>query len=818
MVDKKSLSERDICTKYITPALEKAGWDIQTQIREEVSFTAGRVIVRGRLHARGKKKRADYLLSYRKNQPLAVIEAKDNKHTLGDGMQQALAYGEALDVPFVFASNGDGFLFHDRTGLSAKTETQLTLHQFPTPDELWDRYCLWKGIPGSARPVVEQPFCDDGSGRIPRYYQRVAINRAVEAVAKGQDRILLVMATGTGKTFTAFQIIWRLWKAKQKRRILFLVDRNVLADQARNNDFRPFGQAMTKVTNRTIDKSYEIYIALYQAVSGNEEEKDIYREFSPDFFDLVVIDECHRGSAAEESSWRRILDYFSNATHLGLTATPKETKEVSNIDYFGKPIYTYSLKQGIQDGFLAPYKVIRVDLDKDVQGWRPYQGQTDKHGQLIEDRIYNQKDFDRKLVLDQRTVAVAARITDFLERSDPFQKTIVFCEDIDHAERMRESLVNLNPKRVSENRKYVMRITGDEAEGKAELDNFINPEERYPVIATTSKLMTTGVDAQTCKLIVLDRRINSMTEFKQIIGRGSRINEDYNKHWFTILDFKKATELFADPNFDGEPVQVYEPKPDEPVSPDDPAADETMDPPGVGDERGAYDSGPGVPEDEPDTPWDADDAWGPWSDLDTGGPGEGESGPKRYVVDDVEVEILAERVQYLDANGDLITESLKDYTRKRVKEQYASLDEFLKRWDRADRKQAIIEELAEQGVFWDDLIQEVGNALGEEPDPFDVICHIVYDQPPLSRKERAANVRKQNYFSQYGETARQVLDALLEKYTDAGIEPIEDPKVLNLDPLSRLGSPMELIKAFGGKKGYEQAVRELEDALYDQEA
>ena len=819
MSDKNSLSERDICTKYITPALKEAGWDIQTQVREEVSFTAGRVIVRGRLHARGKQKRADYLLSYRRNQPLAVIEAKDNNHRLGDGMQQALAYSEDLDVPFAFSSNGDGFLFHDRTGLGPRTEVQLRLDQFPSPEELWERYCQWKGIEGPARPVVEQPYYDDGSGRVPRYYQMVAINRTVEAIAKGRDRILLVMATGTGKTFTAFQIIWRLWKARQKRRILFLVDRNVLADQAKNNDFRPFGQAMTKVTNRTVDKSYEIYIALYQAVSGNEEEKNIYKEFSQDFFDLVVIDECHRGSAAEESAWRRILDYFSNATHLGLTATPKETKEVSNIDYFGEPIYTYSLKQGIQDGFLAPYKVIRVDLDKDVQGWRPSKGQTDKHGHLIQDRIYNQKDFDRNLVLDQRTEAVAQRITEYLEGSDPFQKTIVFCEDIDHAERMRQALVNLNPRRVDENRKYVMRITGDEEEGKAELDNFINPEERYPVIATTSKLMTTGVDAQTCKLIVLDRRINSMTEFKQIIGRGSRINEDYNKHWFTILDCKKATELFADPNFDGEPVQVYQPKGGGSVVPEDEGGEAEPAPPGFGEEPDEYKTEDQENEEpEPETPWESDDPLGNDDGWGADGPGEGEPEPRRYVVDNVEVTVLAERVQYLDANGDLITESLKDYTRKRVKEQYASLDEFLKRWDRADRKQFIIQELAEQGVFWDDLMHEVGKTLGEEPDPFDVICHIVYDQPPRSRKERAENVRKRDYFSQYGKTARQVLDGLLEKYAEAGIEPIEDRKVLNLDPFNRLGSPVELIQAFGGKEGYEQAVRDLEDALYHQQA
>ncbi|HET7315279.1 EcoAI/FtnUII family type I restriction enzme subunit R, partial [Salinisphaera sp.] len=485
-MNKRDLSERDICTKYITPALERAGWNVQTQIHEEVSFTAGRIIVRGRMHARGHRRRADYVLSYQKNLPIAVVEAKDNTHALGDGMQQALSYSDALDVPFVFTSNGDGFLFHDRTGLYAQTETPLTLDEFPSPAALWQRYCQHKGIGQDAQPVIEEPYYDDGSGRTPRYYQTVAINRTVEAIARGQDRILLVMATGTGKTFTAFQIIWRLWKAGKKKRILFLADRNVLVNQAKNNDFKPFGQAMTKVTNRTVDKSYEVYLALYQAVSGSEEDKNIYRQFSADFFDLIVIDECHRGSAAADSAWRRILDHFSAATHIGLTATPKETKVVSNIDYFGDPIYTYSLKQGIEDGFLAPYKVIRVDLDKDLQGWRPREGQTDKHGHLIEDRIYNQKDFDRGLVLEKRTETVAAKVTEFLSRTDPYQKTIVFCEDIDHAERMRQALVNLNPERVRENRKYVMRITGDEQEGKAELDNFINPEERYPVITTTS--------------------------------------------------------------------------------------------------------------------------------------------------------------------------------------------------------------------------------------------------------------------------------------------------------------------------------------------
>lgn len=799
-MDKKKLTERDICTKFINPALTEAGWDIQRQVREEHPITNGRIIVRGRLHTRGHPRRADYVLSYKKNIPIAVIEAKDNKHNLGDGMQQALAYCDALDVPFAFSSNGDGFLFHDRTGLFGQTETTLALNELPSPEKLWELYCQYKGISAESRKTVEQPYFDDGSGRTPRYYQTVAINRTVEAIARGQNRVLLVMATGTGKTFTAFQIIWRLWKSKQKKRILFLADRNILVDQTKNNDFKPFGQAMTKVTNRTIDPSYEIYLSLYQAVTGSEEDKNIYKQFSPDFFDLVVIDECHRGSAAEDSAWRAILQYFSSATHVGLTATPKETREVSNIDYFGDPVYTYSLKQGIEDGFLAPYKVIRIDLDRDLQGWRPSQGQVDKHGEVIEDRIYNLKDFDRTMVLEQRTLTVAKVLTEYLEKTDPYQKTIVFCEDINHAERMRQALVNMNPIRVRENRKYVMRITGDEQEGKAELDNFINPEERYPVIATTSKLMTTGVDAQTCKLIVLDQRIQSMTEFKQIIGRGTRINEDFGKHWFTILDFKKATELFADPNFDGEPVQVYTPKPGDDVIPDNEVE-------GVPE---------GVQEGAEYNCDDADEFGGDWEQPDRDDDDEERPRRKKYVVGNVTVKVLAERVQYLGSDGKLITESLKDYTRKKVKQDYASLDEFLKRWNGSDRKQAIIDELAENGIFWDDLISEVRKKLGAEPDPFDVICHIVYDQPPLSRKERAEQVRKNNYFSRYEGPIKLVLNALLDKYTDSGIESIEDVKILTLAPFSQMGSPLELLESFGGKPGYQNAVKELEDALYMQ--
>jgi len=765
-MDKKSLSEQDIRTKFITPAILKAGWDVQTQVREEVSFTPGRIKVRGKLVARGKPKRADYILYYKPNIPVAVIEAKDNNHSVGDGMQQAIDYGRTVDVPFVYSSNGDAFLEHDRTVESGKIEQELSLDSFPTPTELWNRYCAFKDIQAEHQPVVTQDYYVDASGKAPRYYQLIAINRAVEAIAKGQNRILLVMATGTGKTYTAFQIIWRLWKSRMKKRILFLADRNILVDQTRINDFKPFGGAMTKIKHRQADKSYEIYLSLYQAVTGTEEEKNIYKQFSPEFFDLVIVDECHRGSAAEDSAWREVLEYFSSATQIGMTATPKETKYVSNIDYFGEPVFTYSLRQGIEDGFLAPYKVVRIDIDKDLTGWRPPPGKRDKHGELIEDRIFNQKDFDRTLVLEKRTELVAKRVTEFLKATDRYAKSIIFCVDIDHAERMRQAMVNENADMVSENDKYIMRITGDETLGKAELDNFIDPESRYPVIATTSKLLSTGVDVQTCKLIVLDQRIQSLSAFKQIIGRGTRIQEDYGKFYFTIIDFKKATELFADPDFDGDPVQVYEPGSGEsPVPPEE---------------------APEKPEAEP-TP-----------------------GRVKYVVDDVEVSVVAERVQYYGKDGRLITESLKDYTRKNVLKKYESLDLFLRSWSSAEKKQAIVEELNEQGVLLDALAEEVGH----EYDPFDLVCHVAFDQPPLTRRERANNVRKHNYFTKYGEKARALLDALLDKYADAGIGQIEEMRILKVQPINKFGTPVEIMIFFGGRDKYLVAIKELKSQIY----
>jgi type I restriction enzyme R subunit len=776
-VNKKALSEADIRSKFITPAIVGRNgdkWDLMTQIREEHYFTKGRVIVRGKMVARGDAKKADYLLYYKPNLPLAVVEAKDNNHSVGAGMVQALEYAETLDIPFAYSSNGDGFLEHDRTATSGTVTREIALEDFPTPEELWARYTKARSFTPEEKSIATQAYYDDGSGRMPRYYQQIGINRTVDAIARGDNRILLVMATGTGKTYTAFQIIWRLWKSGRKKRILFLVDRNILADQAKTNDFKPFGQAMTKITNRTIDKSFEIYLCLYQAVTGTEEEKNIYKQFSPDFFDLVVIDECHRGSADDDAAWRQILEYFSSATQIGLTATPKETKETSNIEYFGEPIYTYSLKQGISDGFLAPYKVIRIGLDKDLDGWRPEDGQRDRYGEMIEDREYNLRDFDRNLVLEKRTVIVAGKITEFLKATSRFHKTIVFCEDIEHAERMRQALVNANPDLAAANSKYVVRITGDNDIGKAQLDHFIDPESTYPVIATTSRLMTTGVDAQTCHLIVLDRRIKSMTEFKQIIGRGTRINEDYGKLYFTIMDFRQATTLFADPDFDGDPVQIYEPLPLEPILPG---------------------------EDDPSVVQE-----GPEPIIDQ----EPEPGVRKYYVHDVEVRVATERVQYLDEKGKLITESLKDYSRKTLLREYTTLDEFLTVWNDAERKHAILQELAAKGVFLDELADQVGH----DYDPFDLICHIAYDRPPLTRRERAEQVKKRDLFAKYEGRARAVLDALLEKYAFTGITSVESLEILKVDPLTTLGTPVEIVGYFGGKPGYLTALKELESALY----
>ena len=811
-MDTCQLSERDICTKFITPAIQQAGWQ-HHQFREEVPLTDGRVMVRGTLAARvknpdakGGPKRADFVLYASPHVPIAVVEAKQAKFAVGHGMQQALAYAEMLDAPFAISGNGKGFLIHDRTGLTQPIERELQLSEFPSLSDLWPLYQQWKGLAAPAAvKLIEQPFYSDGSRKEPRYYQRVAINRTIEAVAKGQPRVLLVMATGTGKTYTAFQIIWRLWKAKAKQRILFLADRNILVDQTMQQDFAPFGEVMHKVTNREVKKHFEIYLALYQAVTGREEWKQIYRQFPADFFDLVVIDECHRGSAADDSAWREVLDYFSSATHIGLTATPKEKlhfdKEKGqrvikdpeyNYKYFGEPIYTYSLKQGIEDGFLAPYKVIRIATDVDAVGYTPEKGKTDKHGQAVEHRQYNTRDFDRNLVLEKRTELVARKVWEYLKATDPMAKTIVFCDDQDHAERMRQALVDLIPAAAS-NRRYVMRITGDDNEGKAQLSYFIDNDEPYPVIATTSKLLTTGVDAKTCKLIVLDQNINSMTEFKQIIGRGTRLREDYQKLYFTIMDFKGATRLFADPDFDGEPVVIYEPKGDESVVPPD--------------DTSLLDVG------KSDTPPFAADL----TDSNDTGDNIGE-GRLKYVIGDVKVRLAVERSQYLDAEGKLITEDyrvlLKDDIRKALHAEFGTMTDFLRRWSSTERKQAILDELAGHGVALAVLQQAVPN--GAELDVFDLVAHIAFDQKPLTRRERAQNVKKRNVFGQYGEQARAVLEALLDKYAEHGVQNIEDAKVLELPPFDQFGSKTQIRRGiFGGVAQFTQAVQALEQALYE---
>lgn len=809
-INKAKLSETDIITKFILPAVKSAGWDDMTQIRQEVKLRDGKVIVRGNMAARRKVKSADIVLYYKPNIPLAVIEAKANKHEVGKGMQQALGYAELLGVPFVFASNGDGFIFHDKTN-TAKLETEIKLEDFPTPQQLWDKYCVWKGFKAENLPIITQDYYDDGSGKTPRYYQLQAINKTVEAIAAGENRILLVMATGTGKTYTAFQIIWRLWKARKAKRILFLADRNILVDQTKNNDFQPFGTALTKVSGRTVDPAYEVHLALYQALTGPEESQKAYKQVDPNFFDLIVIDECHRGSADEDSAWHEILEYFSSATQIGMTATPKETDVVSNTEYFGDPLYTYSLKQGIEDGFLAPYKVIRVDINVDVQGWRPTKGQSDLNGEVIEDRIYNQKDFDRTMVIDERTELVAKTITNYLKKTNPMDKTIVFCNDIDHAERMRRALVNLNPEQVAKNEKYVMKITGDDEIGKAQLDNFINPKRPYPVIATTSELMTTGVDAKTCKLVVLDQNIQSMTKFKQIVGRGTRIDERYHKLWFTILDFKKATELFADERFDGEPERVKETSPKD--FEDDELIDEILKGSDEDDESEPFDSETIDPDSiqEPEASFDKNEVDPGIIDGDGNDWAEEPEQPRKFHVNGVTVTALAERIQYYDSDGKLVTESFKDYTRKTIAKEFSSLDDFTKKWKESDRKQAIIDELEDMGVIWEVLEQEVGKEL----DPFDMICHVVYDMPPLTRKERAENVKKRNYFTKYGEVAQQVLQNLLDKYADAGVLEVENVQVLKVAPFTDIGSMKEIIKqGFGGKSQYQQAIQELEDQIY----
>ena len=785
---KRDLSEEDIKARYITPAVEQAGWD-KKQIRYEYAFTAGRIILRGNVTARGKQKRADYLLFYKPNFPLAIIEAKDNNHPVGAGLQQAIEYAEALDVKYVYASNGDGFVEQD---LITGDIRNLSLDEFPSPDELYHRYLSESDKSDVEEKVMLEPYYYVPGYKQPRYYQRIAVNRTVDAVAGGQDRVLLVCATGTGKTFMAFQIIYRLWKAGIKKKILFLADRNVLVDQTISGDFKPFGGKMTKVENKKLDSSYEIYLALYQQLAGDDGVEP-FKQFKPEFFDLILVDECHRGSAKEDSAWRKILEYFSGATQIGMTATPVETKEASSQTYFGEPIYEYSLKQGINDGFLAPYKVIRIGLDKDLVGYRPEAGKLDDNGYEIEDREYNVKDFDRTLVLDERTKVIAKKVTEFLKKTDRFSKTIVFCVDVEHAERMRQALINENKDLWNENHKYIMRITGDNAEGKAQLDNFIDEDSKYPVIAVTSKLMTTGVDAKMCKLIVLDNNINSMTEFKQIIGRGTRLLEDYGKTYFTIMDFRNASRLFADKDFDGNPEVVIDIGGDDPIDPTGNPEDTDNPENGAGSGNGSENTG---------NSGGSDDGWGNGDDDDK---------PKKYYVKDVKVEVLSERVQYVAKDGKLITESLIDYTRKNILGQYARLDAFLKKWNEAQKKQAIVDELREEGVLLDAVREETGQT---DIDDFDLILHLAYDKAPLTRIERINNVKKRGYLYKYSELAQKVLGTLMDKYASDGLKEIEETKILQLTEFQQFGSPMKIVKEFGGKAAYEKAVKELEDEIF----
>lgn len=774
------MNESDTRLKFIDPALKRS-WDFKSQIFTEYYFTDGAIVVRGHFTSRKKPKKADYLLMYAPDLPLAVVEAKDTEHSIGAGLQQAIGYAQALDVPFAYSTNGKGFIEHD---FCTGKERPLGMDEFPTPAELWARYRAGRGLEGEyPEQVVTTPYYREYGGNSPRYYQRIAVNRTLEAVARGKDRILLVMATGTGKTFTAFQIVHRLRESGEVNKVLYLADRNVLVDQTITGDFKPLEKVTTKVTGRKLDSAYQVYFALYQQLVG-ENGEEIFREFDREFFDLIIVDECHRGSAAADSAWRKILTYFNEAIQIGMTATPKETKDVSNIDYFGDPVYTYSLKQGIEDGFLAPYKVIRPKLNIDVYGWRPEAGTVDDNGEAVADRVYEKQDFDRELVIRERTEAVARKVTQFLRETDRYAKTIVFCVDIDHAERMRQAFVNENSDIAKEHPTYVMRITGDSAEGKAQLDNFMDPDEKYPTVVTTSKLLTTGVNCKTCKVIVLDNLFGEqgMTEFKQIIGRGTRIYEPYGKLYFTILDFRDASRLFVDPSFDGEPAQVYEPAPDGPM---DPSPDMPDSPPDV------------TPNPEPPTwPDDADDP---------------EKKRIKYYVHGVEVRVVSERVEYYSTTGELVTESLKGYTKKNILGEYDTLDRFLVAWKAEDRKQAIIDELEERGVFLEELRQESGQ---DQMSDFDLICHIAYDQKPLTRSERANNVKKRGYLYDYAGVAREVLETLLEKYATSNLVDLDDTRVLDLEEFRRFGSPMKIVRAFGGKQQYIRAVQALEDAIY----
>ncbi|MBE5802990.1 MAG: DEAD/DEAH box helicase [Clostridiales bacterium] len=770
ILPKNAMTEEDIKLQFITPALTSK-WPMG-KITMETQITDGKINLKGNFVFREKPKRADYILYLNANNPIAVVEAKDNKHSISHGLQQAMAYAQMLDIPFAFSSNGDGFAEHDfLTG----TERQFGLDEFPTEDELVARYKAESALTPEQQTIIDQPYYSSQTTYSPRYYQRIAVNRTLDAIAKGQDRLLLVMATGTGKTYTAFQIVYRLLQSGLKRKILYLADRNILVDQSIQQDFAPLEKVTHKISVAKDDKStitsHQVYFSLYQQLVGDDDQEHFSELFSPDFFDLIIVDECHRGSAKEESRWRRILEYFSSATQIGMTATPKETKYISNLSYFGEPVYTYSLKEGIEDGFLAPFKVINIITDIG-DGWRPRKGQRDIYGNIIKDRIYTNSDYDYNIIIEDRIQQVAAEITRYLKSTDRMSKTIVFCATEDAAERMRQALVNLNSDMVKENPDYVLRITGSDDYGKSKLKYFISTSKEGPVIATTSKLLSTGADCKMTKLIVLDEMIGSMTEFKQIIGRGTRLREKEGKTHFVVMDFRGVTRLFADPDWDG-PIEIdpgFTPGGKKPPEGDDPGGEGLVDPPPS-------------------------------------------KGPKPIVArDGCQVQIIHKTVAIYDANGKLLRqESIVDYTKENILGEYASLDNFIQQWTAEEKKEKIRELLLERGIDLEPMKTDQGMS---DVDDFDFICHVAFDRKPLTRRERANNVKKRDFLSKYSGVAREVLEALLDKYMNAGIYEVEKTEILRLDPFVRLGKPAKIASYFGGKDGYVQAVRELAAELY----
>lgn len=770
-LSKKDLTEEDIKLKYITPALQEAEWDIKTQIRCEYYYTDGKINVRENASQRGKGKKVDYLLSYKPNLPIAIVEAKDNKVTVSHGIQQGIGYAEDLDIPFAYSSNGDGFYEHDMiTGI----EREISLKEFPTPNDLWKRYKEEKGITEEQEKIITEPYYFLDVNKTPRYYQRIAINKTIEAIAQGRKRLLLVMATGTGKTFTAFQIIHRLYKSGSKKKILYLADRNVLIDQTMQNDFKPFQKIMTKIENRNMDSSYEIYMSLYHQLRSNEQE--IYKQFKPDFFDLIIVDECHRSSARDDSNWHEILTYFNTATQIGMTATPKETQDVSNINYFGEPIYTYSLKQGIEDGFLAPYKVIKVGLDKDLEGYRPEKGKLDEDGFEVEDREYTISDYDRTIVIDERTKIVAKRITDYLKATNRMARTIVFCVDTEHALRMRNALVNENTDMTKINPNYVVRITSNDKEGKSKLDDFIDANTQYPVIATTSKLLSTGVDTKTVKLIVLDSEIQSMTEFKQIIGRGTRLLPNKGKEYFTIMDFRNNSEKFADPQFNGPAESILD-----------------------------IDNGDGEKNITPDKFGVLNNNIKP--------PISGEpedTGFKKIYIKGVDVSILNETIKYYDADGKLITESIIEYSKKNFLKLYNNEEDFIEDWKKAESKENFINHLMNEGVMIDALYEKINDNIDE----LDLLLNVAFSKEVTTKDDRIRKVTTSDFFERFNNEQKEVILEILDIYKEKDIIELENIKLLDIKRFNKFGGLVPIIKLFNGKNEYLNMIKQLKEELY----